>query len=49
MGGGITEPDEKDEETICSRTTQARQNPEVTGESDITYILQWYMCYGCEE
>lgn len=24
MGRGITEPDEKDEETICSRTTQAR-------------------------
>lgn len=35
MGGGIPEPDEKDEEAICSRTTKTRQEPEVTGESSI--------------
>ena len=39
MGRGITEPDEKDEETICSRTTQARQNPKVIGESNNHYTL----------
>lgn len=43
MGGGIAEPNEKDEETICSRTAQARQNPKVTGEPGITCILQWYV------
>ena len=32
MDRSITEPDEEDEETVCSRTTQARQEPKGTGE-----------------